>query len=136
MPPELAARWVPFDWDNERLWSLDLPVDRLPRSELDGLLDLRVWKDEDGRWFAVRPRDVLLDPDRHPRQRDRVWRADLRWPLDVVRYREQWLILDGFHRLARHTVEGAAFVPIRAVPLDTLRSIGLPASRAKTTEDA
>jgi hypothetical protein len=115
MPPEIASVWVPFDWDNARLWSLDLPVEVLSVRELTWLLDLPCWRRGEV-WFVVRPRDVLGDPDAHPEHRDRIARADLRWPIDVMHHQGRWVMLDGLHRLAKAVQAGEQIVPVRKLP--------------------
>ncbi len=115
MPPEIAAVWVPFDWDNAKLWALDLPAAPLPVTEVAWMLDLPCWR-RGAEWFVVRPREVLDHPDLHPEHRDRIERADLRWPIDITRNRDRWHVLDGLHRLARIVRAGGAVVQARVLP--------------------
>lgn len=91
-------------WRLDRLWRLRLPVRRLPVEQFGWLLELPLWQ-RDGRRFQVTPRQVLDAPDRFGDHLRRVLAADLRFPVHVVGHRGRLVILDGYHRLAKATIE-------------------------------
>ena len=49
--------------------------------------------------------------------------ADPAFPIDVIRHRDRWMILDGIHRLARATVSGASEIDGRIVPASAVREL-------------
>lgn len=100
IPIELQPWLLPIDWDREQLWQLDLAGSRLPLEELRWHLELPWWR-HDGLWFQVTPSQFRADPTAYPEHAQRIARADLSYPLHVVRRRERWLILDGIHRLLK-----------------------------------
>ena len=114
-PVELERALLDFEWNPERLWALDLPVDLLPVAELAWLLDLPVWR-QDARPFRIRPRDVLDEPQRFRDHYRRTLEADLRYPLDVTRRDRRWTIMDGVHRLAKAFMCEWEVVRVRKVP--------------------
>jgi hypothetical protein len=114
--PETPRRaLLDFEWDPERLWALDLPVELMAIGELEWFLDLPLWR-HDGRAFRVRPRDVLADPERFGEDYRRTLEADLRYPLDVTSHERRWTIMDGSHRLAKAVLCEWEVVRVRKVP--------------------
>jgi hypothetical protein len=114
-PPELEPYFLHFDWENARLWALDLPVERLETDELLWHLVLPWWKGDDG-WFTVRPVDVAARPADYPHQYARTLNADLRWPLHVTWNGGRWTIMDGIHRLLKAVMLELQQIQVRKVP--------------------
>lgn len=124
-PRELAPFLLEFDWDREALWALDLPVETLPVACLEWHLDLPWWP-ADGRPFALTPRDVLRDPDRHALDSRRALDSCLGFPLDVTWRGGRWTIVDGVHRLVKAVALGLRDLRVRKVPASALAALALP----------
>jgi hypothetical protein len=92
-------------WRLEALWRLTLPVRRIPIADLDWTFDLPLWQ-RDGVRFQVTPRAVLADPGAFPDHYQRILSSDPAYPIHVIRHRDRLVVLDGFHRLAKVTVQG------------------------------
>jgi hypothetical protein len=104
-------------WETARVWSLPTEASVVPFEDLEWHLDLKVWSTvrPEPRW-DLSPRTVLLRPDLHPRHWQRILRADLSFPLEMFQQRERWVVLDGYHRLARHCLEQSSQVAVRRHP--------------------
>jgi hypothetical protein len=122
VPDELRPYVLELDWDRERLWKLELPVEEMTVAALAWQLALPWWRDGE-RYFSVRPVDVLTIPNPHREQFERTMDADLAFPLDVTRRAGRWFVLDGVHRLLKALALGQAIVPVRKVPADSLALI-------------
>jgi hypothetical protein len=116
IPPALRDWLLPIDWDRDRLWSLDLPRQRVSLDKLRWHLDLPCWR-RDGTWFQVTPREFLSCPDVYPEHVARIARCDLSFALHVIRRHHRWLILDGIHRLVKAELRGMPSVEVS--PLST-----------------
>lgn len=101
IPPPLAGILLEVEWSQSALWSIDGPVRALPIADLRWHYALPWWRGGDGRWFAVRPADVLARPDRYPEHERRMSVCDLERPIHVLRRHGRWQILDGIHRVAQ-----------------------------------
>jgi hypothetical protein len=128
MPPVLNGIVLDFLWDHQRLWSLDLPVTRVPATELDWHLDLPMWAFE-GRPFVLTPREVAQNPQAFPEQYARTLAADTRFPLHLIARPSRLTVLDGMHRLLKARMEGHRTVLAKKVPAERLDDIATPASR-------
>jgi hypothetical protein len=115
MPDEVQRALLPWEWSRERLWALRVPVTRMPLRRLRHLLDLPMWRGEDGMPFTVRPADVLAAPERHPTHRVRVTEADLRYAVDITTWEGGSIVLDGLHRVAKAVSLGLDDVAAREV---------------------
>lgn len=103
-PEPVRAALPMIPWRLDRLWGLSLPVQRIGIGQFAWLLDLPLWQ-RDGIRFQVTPRQVLDGPDEFPDHFRRVMDSDLGYPIHVVRHRGRLVVLDGFHRLAKATIE-------------------------------
>ena len=85
-------------------------------------------------------------PDNYPGEYRRTLQADTNWPIDIMRWRGRWVILDGLHRLMKQSLAGADTVrvrkiPTKAIPLILRNQTGpsskmpKPGAEAKTDKD-
>lgn len=122
VPPEISAVGFDFDWDNKKLWALDLLVEDMAVSELTWHFELPFWR-EGETWFVVRPKDVLADPDKYPEHRDRIAKSNPDLPLHIMWHKGRWVFLDGMHRLAKAVQAGRTTVKVQKVPPEKIPEI-------------
>lgn len=123
VPPEIAVVGFDFDWDNKKLWSINLPTEEMLVAELTWHFELPFWRDNNGTWFVVRPVDVLRDPDKYPEHRDRIAACDLSFPMHIMHHKERWVFLDGMHRLAKAVQQGMTKVRVKKFPSERIQEI-------------
>ena len=121
-PEIISDYWYSIDWNVGELWNLDLPIVELPLVQLEWHLDVPVWPNEEGRPYAVTPRQVLEFPANHPTESERLRSASLAYPLEVFRNRGRLMILDGIHRLAKAHALGLEKIHVRHIPESAVRS--------------
>jgi len=114
------ALGIDFHWDVRKLWAADLPTVELDVAELSWLLNLPFWSVD--RRCDVRPLEVANDPSGFADEHDRVMRADLQYPINVIWLRDRWIILDGLHRLLKahvlaHSTITSTTARMRDLPL-------------------
>ncbi|MFD0690901.1 ParB N-terminal domain-containing protein [Actinomadura fibrosa] len=123
MMPEVLKQTLPLvPWKIERLWRLELPVRRVAVQELAWLFDLPLWQ-LNGERFRVAPRQVRDDPQRYPDHLRRVMASDLNYPIHLVEHNGRLVVLDGFHRLLKASIEGRTEVEAVVLSPTDLRSI-------------
>jgi hypothetical protein len=115
VPAELRGVLCDFVWDADTLRRLPLPVDTATVDSLRWHLDLPYWRDG-GRPFRVTPAQVKVDPARYREQYQRTMAADLGYPLDLLFRSDQWVILDGVHRLLKADLLGLSTIQVRRLP--------------------
>jgi len=71
----------------------------------------------------VTPLEFLAHPRAHPEHADRVAKADLSYPLHVIRRHDRWLILDGIHRLVKAEMRGLSDISVATLATADLDKI-------------
>jgi hypothetical protein len=105
-----------FSWDERKVWSLDMPVEEMPMSELAWHFDIPfIWSKPSG-FYDVMPREVMEHPHKHPEEYKRTMQADTNYPIDIMLWKRRWVILDGLHRLMKQAIQGNETVQVRKVP--------------------
>jgi len=110
-----------FDWSEEKVWALDVPVEEIDISELTWHFDVPfLW--EDG-VYNLKPCEVIDDPDAHKDEYKRTMKANLIHPIDVMENKGRWLILDGLHRLMKATILKMNKIRVRKIPREKIPEI-------------
>lgn len=105
-----------FSWDERKVWELDVPAEEMSIDELTWHFDVPfIWSKPDG-YYDVNPREVIEDPDHYPEEYERTMHADANYPIDIMFWRQRWLILDGLHRLMKQAIQGKEVIQVRKIP--------------------
>lgn len=116
-PKEILEAGFDEDWDNRKLWALNLPITWMGIKELEWHFDLP-FLDEDGGHYNLKPRDVIDDPGAHQTEYYRTMNANMIYPIDVMDHKGRLVILDGLHRVMKAVISGEKKIPVRIVPPD------------------
>jgi hypothetical protein len=100
-------------WHTEKLWALPTEVSTANLADLLWHLELPVWQSGPSTRFDLSPRQVLDAPEEHWAHWQRVLAADPGYPLELFESYGRWVIMDGYHRLARHVIERSHEVVVR-----------------------
>ena len=103
-----------FDWDNDKVWALNFPVEEIPLSDLAWHFEIPFWNLADN--YNLSPNQVISDPEKYKVEYDRTMNADLSYPIDIMENKGRWLILDGLHRLVKAKILGFDKVKVRKIP--------------------
>lgn len=123
-PPELREFYFDFDWDNRKVWSLDVPVETIPMAEVEWHLGMPIWTSVHGEpRFDLVPKHVLGHLDTYPRHREKMEKCDETIPIDMMWSEDRFVILDGIHRLAKLKMQGATQVKVRKIPREMIPQI-------------
>ena len=108
-----------FSWSEEKVWKLNVPVEEMDITELEWHFDLPFWNTKDG-YYNLKPIDVIEHKDQHLEEYERTMQSDLSHPLDIMFYKNRWLLLDGLHRLAKAKILNMQKVRVRKIPQDSI----------------
>lgn len=107
-----------FDWSEEKVWKLDLPVEEIPISELTWHFDVPFWDS-----YTLKPINVANDLKKYKEEYDRTMKSDLSHPLDIMFWKGKWLLLDGLHRLLKAYILKQTLIKVRKVPISLIPKI-------------
>lgn len=108
------------NWEEEKLWAVDLPVTTLGITDLEWHLDCPFWEHDNGERYTVTPRDVLEKEEGTNKEQKAVEQADTTYPINAYFNKDKYLILDGLHRLVKLHQAGAKKFAVRIIPEDKL----------------
>ncbi len=69
--------------------------------ELQWHFDIPFWWTKPDGFYDVTPDVVLQNPEKHREEYERIMQANLDYPLDIMFWKNRWLLLDGLHRLVK-----------------------------------
>ncbi|MGM0601114.1 MAG: hypothetical protein ACQETH_14995 [Candidatus Rifleibacteriota bacterium] len=86
IPEVLSNHILPISWDVRKVWGVIAPIEKLPITDFNFLLDLPFWssKANIGMLFDLTPKQVIKNMDKYPHQKGRILKADIRFPIDFI----------------------------------------------------
>lgn len=111
------------NWEEEKLWSLELPTTEMNINELLWLFDAPFWPNDSSERWTITPWDVINGKEGTLAEQQRMNNSDLSYPIDILENHGKWLVLDGLHRLAKAFKAGQTKVSVRVVPREKLSDI-------------
>ena len=111
------------NWEEEKIWALDLPVIEKDISELLWLFDVPFWENDNGDRYTITPWDVINEKDTATKEIEAMNNADVTFPIDIFQNHGKWLVLDGLHRLSKVYKSGGTKISVRVVPRERLPEI-------------
>lgn len=115
-PQILQETGFEFDWDDKKVWEIPAEVEEMPIEELSWHLDLPIWDKEGTDDWNLTPAEVLQNPEREPSHAKKIAESDLNFPIDIMENKGHFVLLDGYHRLARTHQLGNKSVKVRKIP--------------------
>lgn len=105
MPQVTKSLGFDFWWDTEKLWNMDLPVEKVLVDELVWMLKLPFWT-HNGSQAVLKPTEVKKDPEKYGDQYTQTMQSDLSHPISIIFLNDRWVIMDGLHRLLKANILG------------------------------
>lgn len=112
-----------FKINYEKLWALVLPIKEVSISSLQNNLDIPYLEMEGTDDWNLSINQLLSNLKDEPNHTTKMENADLSHPIDMYKYNDQWIILDGVHRLAKAISLGYKTVKVREISEDLVASI-------------
>ena len=111
-----------FNWNEKKVWALDVPVIEMDIEELTWHFDIPFhWYGNEV--YNLKSREVIENPEKYKDEYDRTMKANLSHPIDIMENKGRWLILDGLHRLMKAYIQKMDKVQVRIIPRDKIPEI-------------
>ncbi len=121
---EISKKNIGFDWSNEKLWALDVPISKVHIKTLSWHILRPIWSSKKGHDLQdLSPFNVLKNPDLHIGHYQRILNADLKYPIDCIWIKGRYFILDGVHRLAKLIQIETLEIKIRKIKKEHIKLI-------------
>lgn len=115
------------NWDEEKIWALDLPIVEMDVKKLLWHFDVPFWSNDNGERWTVSIWDVVDGDEGTKNEQTKMKKADLSCPIDIIENKGKWLVLDGLHRLAKLYKQGQEKIKVRIVPKERFSEISVDA---------
>lgn len=112
-----------FDWDSKKVWALDEPGKEMDINKLIWHFEVPFWEVKDTDDYNLTPWSVIKKPRKHSMHYQKVKKASLKYPIDIMKNKGRWLILDGLHRLVKAYLLGYKKVQVRIIPRSRIQEI-------------
>lgn len=123
IPKIIKENCLDFDWENEKVWKVKAPIERMKISELDWQFNFPFWHSSTER-YVITPNQVFKNPKKYKEQYERIMKSNMEHPIDIMKNKEYlWEILDGLHRLAKAYLLGQKEVNVRKIPHSEITNI-------------
>lgn len=111
-----------FDWKNEKVWKLDIPVTEMDIKELIWHFNIPFhW--HHGGVYNLKSKEIINNQEIYKEEYERTMKADLKYPIDIMKNKGRWLILDGLHRLMKAYILKQNRVKVRIISEDKISEI-------------
>lgn len=111
-----------FSYDKKKVWELNAPVIIMDIKKLEWHFEIPFLRDEQGN-KSIKPIDILEENIQNLKQSKRINNANLRYPIDIMKNKGRWLILDGLHRLMKARILKKKTVHVRIVSRNNISKI-------------
>ena len=111
------------NWDEDKIWALNLPTTEIDIQELLWHFDAPWWANDNNERWSITPWDVINKTPDSTSEQARVLKADLSYPIDLIKNEGKFLILDGIHLLVKAHLLGHTRIPAHIIPRERLPEI-------------
>ena len=122
MPRIIEEVGFDFDWSSEKVWALNISIETIDIDILSWHFDIPFWNTKHG-YYDLKPNDVINFPEKYSEEYERTMNSDLFYPIDIMKNKGRWLILDGLHRLVKAKIIGKTNVEVRKIPIARIPDI-------------
>ena len=106
---------IGFEIDEVKLHNLDAPIEEIPISEIDYNLDIPYFEKMGTDDWNLTPRMLIENFDREKLHAKKVEEADLKYPIEIYKNKDRWIILDGVHRFTKAVQLGKKTIKVRRI---------------------
>ncbi len=122
IPEIIKEAGFDFNWSEKKVWVLDVPIEKISIEELEWHFKIPFWKTKNG-YYNLKPIDVINSPEKYKEEYERTMKSDLQYPIDIMKNKGRWLILDGLHRLVKAKILGTKEIQVRKIPRNKIPKI-------------
>jgi len=122
IPEIIKEMGFDFHWEEEKVWKLNIPITEMDMNELTWHFDIPFhW--HKGGVYNLKSKEIIENPEKYKEEYERTMKVDLKYPIDIMKNKGKWLILDGLHRLMKAYILEMKKVNVRIIPREQIPEI-------------
>ena len=106
---------IGFKTDEPKLWAIDIPIEEIDISEIDYNLDIFYLEKKGTDDWNLSPRMLIENFDKEIPHAKKTEKADLKYPIEIYKHKDKWIILDGVHRFTKAVRLGYKTIKVRKI---------------------
>ncbi|MBU2542929.1 hypothetical protein KJ785_05210 [Patescibacteria group bacterium] len=106
---------IGFKVDEPKLWAVNIPIEEINISEIEYNLDIPYLEQEETDEWNLTPRMLIENFDKEISHAKQVEKVDLKYPIEIYKHQEKWIILDGVHRFVKAVRLGNKTIKVRKI---------------------
>ncbi len=122
LPKIIKDIGVDFHWNNEKVWKLNYPIEEIDINKLEWHFEIPFWNTKNG-FYDLKPSEVIKNSEIFKEEHERTMKSDLSYPINLMKNKGKWLILDGLHRLLKAKILNYKKVKVRKIPISEIPNI-------------
>ena len=111
-----------FNWSSKKVWDLNYSIEEIKIKDLEWHFNIPFWNTKEG-YYDLNPNKVIKNPKKFKKEYERTMKSNLSYPIDIMKNKGKWLILDGLHRLVKSKIMGYEKVQVRKIPRSEIPNI-------------
>jgi len=112
-----------FSYDYKKTWWLQNPMTEMIIDELIWHFDYPFWDIEGTDDWNLTPREVINYPQQHKVHYEACIKSDLNYPIEIMKNKGRWQILDGIHRLVKSYINNHKTIKVRKISRNQIKDI-------------
>jgi len=92
---------IGYAYSPEQLWLLDIPSETMPLTHLRENMHIKYLDQEGTDDWNLTHQELIDDQERELLHMQKVYDADMSYPIEIYNHQDTWIILDGVHRFVK-----------------------------------
>ncbi len=114
---------IGFKPDEKKLWALEIPVEKINITEIEYNLDIPYLERQGTNDWNLSPRQLIEDFNTQILHAKKIEEADLKYPIELYRHKDIWIILDGVYRFTKAILLGHTTIQVRRILPEVVQKI-------------
>ncbi len=115
-----------FKINESKLWDLDIPVEKMKIADLNHNLDIPYLEQEGTNDWNLTPRMLINNFEKESTHAKKVDKANLKYPIEIYKHKDKWIILDGVHRFTKAVQSGKETIKVRKITDEIIAKVKMP----------
>jgi hypothetical protein len=106
---------IGFKINEPQLWAMNIPIEEIDISDIEYNLDIPYLEQVGTNDWNLSPRMLIENFKKETFHAKQVEKSDLKYPIEIYKHHDKWIILDGVHRFTKAVQLGYKTIKVRRI---------------------